>query len=376
MLWIKSHLPKLLIALLITTPIATLSPSTAPANAATFDCAWTDTGATRALGIGNAAAADHYRTISKYCRYFESSHPVCVSQFNRARALYGSDFIANLPTIYVLIVDYANACATDRDAGGGSGGVSANNGGCRSLKGFSAAPTPKISGTVKTTQVLTVKKGTWKPSPDEFGYRWYRNGVEIPDAVEPQFRVTAADVGKRITVKVTAFKRCVKTKGKQSSATSKVALQVRPYATDMFSLGGSRTGVRPNLSVYQTWFHNGNASFANTVWTLDLDSEAGFSEGWADSYASEYRETGEPEFYMPVYRAAPYFYRCNFAGTAFVNVRTQAIPDASDYRDGWRATDLTFDAIPLTCGYAYDSNLANPIRWTDSSDPLVLESNQ
>jgi hypothetical protein len=67
---------------------------------------------------------------------------------------------------------------------------------------FSKAPTPTISGTLKSGHTIAVKVGTWSPTPTKT-YQWYRNGKAIPGATKSTYKLTSSDKGKKITVKVT-----------------------------------------------------------------------------------------------------------------------------------------------------------------------------
>jgi hypothetical protein len=69
---------------------------------------------------------------------------------------------------------------------------------------FTAAPVPKISGTVKKGKTLTAKPGAWAPTPSRFRYAWYRGSKAINGASAKKYTLTKADVGKRISVKVKA----------------------------------------------------------------------------------------------------------------------------------------------------------------------------
>ncbi len=65
-----------------------------------------------------------------------------------------------------------------------------------------AAPT--IDGTAEVGQVLTVVEGDWQPAPSSFSYQWYRSGTAITGAVKNTYTTVSTDLGKAITVKVTA----------------------------------------------------------------------------------------------------------------------------------------------------------------------------
>lgn len=69
-------------------------------------------------------------------------------------------------------------------------------------KPFTAA-TPRISGTPLVGRLLTARPGTWRPAPTRLGYQWLRNGRAIPGATHVTYLLTAADRGRRLTVRVT-----------------------------------------------------------------------------------------------------------------------------------------------------------------------------
>jgi hypothetical protein len=85
------------------------------------------------------------------------------------------------------------------------------------------APRPKITGTAKVGKTLKVKAGNWKPKPSKFGYQWYRSGKVIPGATKSSYKLTTADRGKTITVKVKGVKKGYHDKTSSASKqTSKV----------------------------------------------------------------------------------------------------------------------------------------------------------
>lgn len=88
-------------------------------------------------------------------------------------------------------------------------------------KQYTKAATPKISGTAKVGKTLKAKVGTWSPKPS-FSYRWYRSGTAITGATKSSYKLTKADKGKRITVKVTGTRSGWETLTKTSKQTAKV----------------------------------------------------------------------------------------------------------------------------------------------------------
>ena len=89
-------------------------------------------------------------------------------------------------------------------------------------KGSLSAAKPTISGTAKVGKKLTAKPGTWKPSGVKRSYRWLRNGKSISGATKSTYTLKKADVGKKISVKVTGKKSGYTTKTVSSKATAAV----------------------------------------------------------------------------------------------------------------------------------------------------------
>ncbi|MFD1249004.1 ExeM/NucH family extracellular endonuclease [Nocardioides ginsengisoli] len=63
---------------------------------------------------------------------------------------------------------------------------------------------PAITGTAKVGQQLTASPGTWDPAATSATYRWLADGQPIDGATAATFTVTTAQLGKAITVEVTA----------------------------------------------------------------------------------------------------------------------------------------------------------------------------
>lgn len=66
---------------------------------------------------------------------------------------------------------------------------------------FTAAPAPTIAGAVKVGSTLTAVTGTWRPVA-KFAYQWYRGATAIKGAIAATYRLTNADAGASLTVKV------------------------------------------------------------------------------------------------------------------------------------------------------------------------------
>ena len=71
---------------------------------------------------------------------------------------------------------------------------------------FATGPTASISGTAKVGQTLTAGEGTPDPVQDSFEYQWHADGTDIGSATNNTLVLTTAQLGKKISVTVTARK--------------------------------------------------------------------------------------------------------------------------------------------------------------------------
>ncbi len=62
---------------------------------------------------------------------------------------------------------------------------------------------PKLSGAVRVGRKLKVNRGTWLYA-STFQYRWLRNGTRIKGTIHTTYRLRRADIGKRVSCRVTA----------------------------------------------------------------------------------------------------------------------------------------------------------------------------
>ncbi|MEV7398033.1 hypothetical protein [Aeromicrobium sp. NPDC092404] len=65
---------------------------------------------------------------------------------------------------------------------------------------------PTITGTPKVGETLTANEGTWTPDGVTFTYQWFAEGVAVTGATAKTYVLTAAEVGKRMQVRVTGSK--------------------------------------------------------------------------------------------------------------------------------------------------------------------------
>lgn len=86
---------------------------------------------------------------------------------------------------------------------------------------FAARPVPTLEGSAKEGQTLIAHAGEW-PVDARLAYSWRRDGAVIPYAQGDTYALTAADVGARITVRVTATAEGVLTSSQASKPTGPV----------------------------------------------------------------------------------------------------------------------------------------------------------
>jgi hypothetical protein len=97
---------------------------------------------------------------------------------------------------------------------------------------FTTSASPVITGTAQVGATLAVSTGAWAPAPDSFAYRWWADGVTIAGQTASRYTVRAADVGKKITVTITASKSgytsLSKSSGPTAGVTAAPALSMQP----------------------------------------------------------------------------------------------------------------------------------------------------
>ncbi|AMB57670.1 excalibur calcium-binding domain-containing protein [Microterricola viridarii] len=86
---------------------------------------------------------------------------------------------------------------------------------------FTMATAPTVSGTATVGSTLTAAAGVWSPTAS-FGYQWLRAGAAISGATASTYKPTDADVGKAISVTVTARAAGYVSAAKTSAATAAV----------------------------------------------------------------------------------------------------------------------------------------------------------
>gem|GEM_PF-1346057 len=143
---------------------------------------------------------------------------------------------------------------------------------------FKKAPTPTISGTTTVGQTLTAVPGTWSPTPTTLSYRWYRSGSAISGATSKTYKLTTADAGKKVTVKVTARRSGYTTTSRTSSAKTISAIfktAPTPKISGTTTVGQTLTAVPGTWSPTPTklsyrWYRSGSAISGATAKTYKL----------------------------------------------------------------------------------------------------------
>lgn len=103
---------------------------------------------------------------------------------------------------------------------------------------------PTITGTAATSATLAAAAGPWETGTT-VSYQWYADGKTISGATAQTLRLTAAQKGKRITVRVTGRYGEYPVLARTSAATAKVASVSVPTIRGT-AVVGSRLTARPN----------------------------------------------------------------------------------------------------------------------------------
>jgi len=134
---------------------------------------------------------------------------------------------------------------------------------------------PQITGKARFGSTLKVSVGTWSPAPTQVSYQWLRNGVAIPKATTASYRPVLADIGRRLSVKVSgtangmsghitvtvgSVTRAAAPKWTKAKPTIKgkhrvgVKLQVKPTKAKI-----RKRAHAPGAKVSYQWLRNGKA---------------------------------------------------------------------------------------------------------------------
>lgn len=159
--------------------------------------------------------------------------------------------------------------------------VARNSAGTTVAAGVFSAPAPKISGTVRAGNKVSVSRGTWSPSASTYRYQWRVNGAAISGATGTSYTIPSKYAGKKLTVTVTGSRSGYATR----SVTSASATVLRVYSatstpkiSGTVRVGSTLTAIRgtwnpaPSSYRYQ-WRANGTAIKGATGKSFRLTTE-------------------------------------------------------------------------------------------------------
>lgn len=106
-----------------------------------------------------------------------------------------------------------------------------------------SAPTPRLVGNTRVGSTLSAIPGIWSPVPSRTSYQWYRGSTAIAGATAWTYKLTAADRGKTVKVKVTGARPGYPTLSRVSAPTPVIASGVIVTDTPEVS-GTTRVGSR------------------------------------------------------------------------------------------------------------------------------------
>ena len=126
---------------------------------------------------------------------------------------------------------------------------------------------PTVTGTAVLGQVLTGNTGTWAPGDVVLARQWLRDGTPIVGATGGTYTTVVDDVGKAISLRVTATKPGYDELIRTSTASADVVGTItadKPKITGKLKVGKTLT-AKPGTStpsavtVKYQWLRNGNA---------------------------------------------------------------------------------------------------------------------
>jgi hypothetical protein len=140
------------------------------------------------------------------------------------------------------------------------------------------APTPVISGAVTTGATLTAHVGAWNATGVTVAFQWLRDGAPVAGARTASYRLTGADIGTRLSVRVTGAKTGYATGSATSRATAPVVGRITPGRVRISGkakigkrLAAHASGWAPGgLRLTYQWFRNGKRIAKATKTTYKL----------------------------------------------------------------------------------------------------------
>lgn len=205
-------------------------------------------------------------------------------------SIYAYYVLPNLSSyVESLVLDAYKTCVAANSGGGGNGGGGSEPKPC-TPKAFTKVGIPSITGTLKPGYTLNVKTTSWSPTPSRLVYDWYRDGKKVISDTT-QIYLDSSDIGKKLTLRVTASLECYKTKTVTSVATKTITKNNLPklkasqvkllMEQDYFDSpeGGATSILRLTSKYGDFWFD------VEPVWTWVGDRGPWASENKGYSYA-------------------------------------------------------------------------------------------
>jgi hypothetical protein len=156
------------------------------------------------------------------------------------------------------------------------------------LSKLPSSPVPSIAGTPVVNSVLKAELGNWDDEL-QISYQWFRDGISIPGATHPIYKVSNSDLKKSITVQVTSSFLGYASVTSQSEPLVLTVQQFSPLSPAEI-VGGNRVqlklkafaGVRESeVDFAYQWFRDGQeiqgaTDHSYTLGTSDLNKRISF----------------------------------------------------------------------------------------------------
>lgn len=107
------------------------------------------------------------------------------------------------------------------------------------------ASTPSVNGNFSVGQELSVDNGTWSNGVT-FDYQWFRDGAQISGAVQDKYLISPEDIGRRISVRVSANKGGYEEAVRYSNNTAYIMASGEPRISGQMAVG-STLSVSPGI---------------------------------------------------------------------------------------------------------------------------------
>ncbi|WFP16922.1 hypothetical protein [Citricoccus muralis] len=146
----------------------------------------------------------------------------------------------------------------------------------KAAAGTLSGATPRITGTTTVGKTLTVTRGTWTKSTT-LSQQWLRNGKPIAKATGTKYKLTSADAGKRISVRVAGKKGGYTTLTKTSARTAAVKAAPKPKAAAKKKATTSSRITASGKSCPASHPIKGNRPTDGTDWKYHVPSGAFYS---------------------------------------------------------------------------------------------------